>query len=241
MKWSPSGQLLAVGSFDNKIRVFNSLTFGLMEEMEHSGPLLEGDPVTTRAVVYMEDDVPLDDLDTRLAIELGGTVVQQARYKTVHERPVYLDIVKPDPRKSNVKAGVGLMEWSGCGRYLASRNDSLTSGLWIWDISNVQLASLLIHSEAVRQISWDPQSPRLAAVTGGSNLYFWTPAGSAVGRVPPVCRGEMGGITQVRWNPRGKAIALSSKEQTVLCRLSQIPNDNSDSDLDTEPTRDSQS
>jgi len=241
VKWSPSGQLVSVGSYDNKIRVFSSLSWTLVQEVEHGTPMLECDPVTSRAVVYLEEEIPMDDLDSRLAMDLGGSVLNQSRYKTVNERPVYLDVVKPDPRKPSLKAGVGMQDWSGCGRYLAARNDDLLTGLWIWDIPNLLLAGLLIHHEAVRHFAWDPVSPRLAVVTGGSNIYFWTPVGSAVGRVPPVCRGEMGGVTEVRWNPRGKALALSSKEQTVLCRLSEEKKEEENSDLDTEPTRDSES
>jgi hypothetical protein len=63
----------------------------------------------------------------------------------------------------------------------------------------------------VKELRWDPSQPRLAAVTSGPALYFWTPLGALVGRVPPVSRGEMAGLLEVRWNPRGGALALSNR------------------------------
>ncbi len=63
----------------------------------------------------------------------------------------------------------------------------------------------------MKELRWDPSQPRVAAVTGGSALYFWTPLGALVGRVPPVGRGEMGGVVEIRWNPRGRALALSNR------------------------------
>ena len=97
-----------------------TMAWTLVEEMDHGAPLVEGDPVTCRAVVYLEERVAHDDLDTRLAIELGGGLVHQSRYQTVNERPIELDVVKPDPRKSELKAGVSKMQWSGCGRDFGS-------------------------------------------------------------------------------------------------------------------------
>ena len=47
-----------------------------------STSLVVGDPVSSRAVIYQEEDVPLLDLDARLALELGGgLMVQQSKFK----------------------------------------------------------------------------------------------------------------------------------------------------------------
>lgn len=237
VRWSPSGQLLAVGSYDNKIRIFDTLAWSLVHEIEHLPTLHEGEPVTCRGNVFQEEDLPLTDVDARLAIELGGVLLVQSKYRLCNERPIYLDFTKPDPKKGGtLKIGVGVLEWSGCSRYIASRCDSLSSGVWVWDLTSLQLAALLIHKDGVKEVKWDPSQPRLAVVTGGPALYFWTPLGALVGRVPPVARGEMGGVMEIRWNPRGRAIALSNREQTVLCRLKKETR-RADDDLDLEPSR----
>jgi len=244
VRWSPSGQFLAVASYDNKIRIFCSQFWSLIHEVEHSAALHEGDPVSCRAVVYQEEEVAAQDLDARLALELGGVYLQQTKYTTLEERPVYLDYAKADPRKSGVvKVGVGLAEWSVCGRYIASRCDNLQTVVWVWDIHNLQLIAMLVHKEGVRSMEWDTVLPRLGLVTGGGGLYLWTPLGAVVGRLPSVQRGEMEGVTELRWNPRGGAIVLSNSKHCVLCKISdQKRREEEESDLDLEPSReDSQS
>lgn len=35
VKWSPSGQLLAIGSYDQKVRILNNLTWSVISEYDH--------------------------------------------------------------------------------------------------------------------------------------------------------------------------------------------------------------
>lgn len=35
VRWSPSGQLLAIGSYDGKIRIMNHLTWKIISEFDH--------------------------------------------------------------------------------------------------------------------------------------------------------------------------------------------------------------
>ena len=42
-------------------------------------------------------------------------------FRLCNERPLYLDFTKADPKKAgsgSLKIGVGVLEWSGCGRYI---------------------------------------------------------------------------------------------------------------------------
>ena len=119
-------------------------------------------------------------VDARLALELGGSVLQQTKYSALEERPIFLDFSKPDPKKGGqVKVGVGLLEWSSCGRYMATRCDNLPCVLWLWDLERVRLAALMVQKEHIKGAAWDPLLPRLAAVSGGGSLYLWTPPGNA--------------------------------------------------------------
>lgn len=238
VRFSPSGKLMAVASFDNEIRIFSCLEWTLVNQIDHFHSLHEGDPLSCRSVIYQEDELPLDDVDARLALELGGIIIQQSKYRTVNERPLFLDFTKTDPKKGgNLKVGVSSMEFSKCGRYLASKCDNLPTAVWIWDLYTLKLASIVLHKSSVRQFEWDSTQPRLAIVTGGAALYFWTPLGCVVGRIPPVSRGTVNGITDLSWNKRGKAILLFNRDAAVLCRLKKKENKYQD-DLDLEPSRD---
>jgi len=248
--WSPSGHLLAVSSHDNQVRLFCTQFWTLVNQLDHMASLHEGDPLTCRAVIYQEQQMTAeeDQIDARVALELGRglDVLYQTKYTTVDERPVYLDFQKVDPKKSHNKngPGVGISEWSKCGRFLATRCDNLSNVVWLWDIETCLLVSVLVHRESVKKVAWDPEQPRLGLLTGGGALYLWTPVGTVVARVPPVHRGEMGGMNDIVWNPLGGSLSLSclSGGQTVLCQVSDKTEDGNkttDSDLDLEPSRDS--
>lgn len=243
VSWSPNGQLLLVGSFDNKIRVFCTEFWTLINEIEHSAALHEGDPISCKAVVYQEEEHHSDELDARLALEIGGVYLQQTKYNTLDERPIYLDFTKPDPRKSGVvKIGVGLAEWSSCGRFIASRCDNLQTVVWVWDFEKLQLAALLVHKEGVKNFQWDPLLPRLGMLTGGGGIYIWTPLGAVIARIPSVHRGELEGVTDLKWNPRGTTILISNSKNTVLSNiLDQNRKMDDESDLDLEPSREDSS
>ena len=159
--------------------------------------------MTCHAVVYNEEQVDTDlEMETRLALEMGAVVLRQSRYVTVEDRPVYLDFSKPDCKKAgsgSVKVGVSVCKWSSDGRFIASKCDNLPTTVWIWDIVQGQLVSLLVHTDHVRDLAWDPVLPRCALVTGGGSVYIWSPMGALVSRIPCVLRGEVEGVTEVSW------------------------------------------
>ena len=137
------------------------------------------------------------------------------------------------------KVGVGLCEWSSCGRYLASRCDNLPTTVWLWDVSSLRLAALLVQTSPVRSLAWDPALPRLALVTGQSSLHLWTPLGALISRVPQVLRGEMEAVTELSWAGEGRALWLSGSRHVLLCRLEKGGRETAEteSDLDLEPSR----
>ena len=245
--WSPDGRLLAVASYDNKVRIFCSQFWSLVHDIDHVGALHESDPVTCRAVVYNEDSVETDeaDIETRLALEMGGVYLHQSRYNTVEDRPVYLDFTKPDGKKAgsgNIKVGVSIMKWSSDGRYIATKCENLPTTVWVWDIAMVHLVSLLVHTDSVRDMAWDPVLPRLALVTSqGTSVYIWSPLGALVARIPSVVRGELEAMTEVSWSNRSGDLALNNKSHVVLCKVSPDKNSSQleaeESELDLEPSR----
>ena len=46
--------------------------------------------------------------------------------------PATVPTMKQPNGKVNPKLGVGLMAWSGDGKYLATRNDNMPTAVWIW-------------------------------------------------------------------------------------------------------------
>ncbi|XP_047323921.1 WD repeat-containing protein WRAP73 [Impatiens glandulifera] len=209
VSWSPSGQFLAVGSYDQMLRVLNHLTWKVFAEFMHQNSIRP--PCT--AAVFKEVDEPLQldmsDLCLRddFMQENGSEGQIQVRYD-VMELPVNLPFVKPPVDKPNPKQGIGLMSWSVDSQYICTRNDSMPTVLWIWDIHHLELAAVLVQKDPIKGVAWDIKCTRLVICTGSPHLYMWTPSGAYCINVP--LPNFM--INDLKWNSDGSCLLLKDKE-----------------------------
>ncbi|KAK9699303.1 hypothetical protein RND81_08G166000 [Saponaria officinalis] len=227
ISWSPCGQFLAVGSYDQTLRVLNRLTWKVFAEFTHLSNLRG----SSCAVVFKEDDeqyqlditeLHLDDdpHDTDFADVAEGKL--GVRYE-VAELPVTLPFHKPAFDRSNPKQGIGLMGWSNDSQYVFTRDDTMPTVLWIWDISQLQLAAILVQKESIKAAAWDPTSCHLAVCTGNHHLYMWTPSGAYCVSVPL----PQFNITDLKWNSDGTCLLLKDKESFCIAAV-PILQDSSD-------------
>uniref|UniRef100_A0A8C9Y906 WD repeat containing, antisense to TP73 n=1 Tax=Sander lucioperca TaxID=283035 RepID=A0A8C9Y906_SANLU len=118
--WSPSSQFLAIGSYDEKVRILNHITWKKIAQFEHIATINN-----TKAVVYKEVEkrpaVGSDDLSLH-NITIGTTLFNtQSKYE-ICPPPVQVPVVKPDPDRANPKIGVSTLAFSSDSRYLATKN-----------------------------------------------------------------------------------------------------------------------
>ena len=204
--WSPSSQFLAIGSFDEKLRVLNHLTWRTVAEHLHPTSV-----DSAGAAVYQEVEVKVQP--PSLA---PSHLPSQSRYDTLVQ-PVVVPASRPDPEKPNPKLGVGLAIFSPDSRYLATHNDNMPSAVWVWDMHRLGLVALLLQAGPVRDASWDPRQPRLAIATGNGKLYLWSPAGCVSVCIP--CDRSFS-LTRLAWHPDGSSLALLSSSHFCVCYLS---------------------
>uniref|UniRef100_A0A8P4KTC3 WD repeat containing, antisense to TP73 n=2 Tax=Dicentrarchus labrax TaxID=13489 RepID=A0A8P4KTC3_DICLA len=212
--WCPSSQFLAIGSYDEKVRILNHITWKKVTQFEHPATINN-----TKAVVYKEVErrpaVGSDDLSLH-NITIGTTLFNtQSKYE-ICPLPVQLPVVKPDPDRANPKIGVSTLAFSSDSRYLATKNDNMASVVWVWDMQKMSLEAVLEQTSAVRCFQWDPQRPRLALCTGNTKLYLWSPAGCVSVQVP-----TEGGfqVQSLNWHCSGDSLILLGKEQLCLCYM----------------------
>lgn len=85
---------------------------------------------------------------------------------------------------SGPPTGVNKLEWSHTGNYLATKCDSMPTTVWVWDMSSLELSSVLIHLNSVKNFKFSPNSNELYVVTGTARVYTWTPQGASVIELP---------------------------------------------------------
>ncbi len=226
VRWSPTSQFLAIGSFDQKLRVLNHMTWKTV--MEHFHPTTID---SSNVVVYTEIESrnernvkgeqqpaaksakPHKNLFIEEAQYESSMYLSQSRYETM-ELPHTIPSIKPDPEKPNPKLGVGLIAFSADSRYIATRNDNMPNVVWIWDVPNLRLSVVLIQVCLVKEIKWDPTQSRLAVCTTNGKLYLWSPAGCVSVTVPMETNFT---VQRMNWHPAGSALTLIGSTHFCVC------------------------
>ncbi|PRP89130.1 WD repeat-containing protein WRAP73 [Planoprotostelium fungivorum] len=196
VQWScTTSQMLAVGSYDQKVRLLNPLTKKCMMEWNHSAPLSRAN-----TTVYRESpsDSPYEPIN--YVIDSSATMT--------------LPSTKPPTDQANPKMGVSWIRWSPSGRYIASKNDNTPNVIFIWTVTKSHPSCVLLHRSPVKTAAWDPSHDRLVISCGESVIYFWTPNSASC---VPIPGGTM--VQSLTWRGDGEAIGLVDKSQYCVCYL----------------------
>ncbi|XP_065061599.1 WD repeat-containing protein WRAP73-like [Rhopilema esculentum] len=206
--WSPSSQFLVIASYDQSIRVLNNITWTAVTEFKHSSSI--GDQ---NAVIYKE--VQMKQVKLPWEAQAKGPLSSPSQYQ-IQQLPFSVPTVRADPEKANPKIGVGKVVFSHDNRYIASRNDNMPTVVWIWDVKKLSLSTVLVQSQNIQSMEWDPKETRLAICCGTNKLYMWSPAGCLSVDVPME---ETFNITGLRWHKDGRELLLLSKNSFCMCSL----------------------
>ncbi|KAK4786807.1 hypothetical protein SAY86_010640 [Trapa natans] len=231
VSWSPCGQYLAVGSYDQMLRVLNQLTWKTFAEFMH----LSNVRPPCYATVFKEVDEPfqIDMSELCLTDDFSQPNPNTAegcfrvRYEVI-EVPIALPFQKPPADKPNPKQGIGLLSWSSDSQYIFTRNDSMPTALWIWDIHLLELAAILLQKDPIRAAAWDPTCTRLVLCTGSSHLYMWAPSGAYCMSVPL----SQFSVMDLKWNSDGSCLLLKGKESFCCAAVPVLPEESSECSSD---------
>lgn len=213
--WSPSSQFLAIGSYDEKVRILNHITWKKIAQFEHPATL-----DNTKATVYKEvERRPARSSEEILSQNITSSIALFNNTRSKYEicpPPVQIPVVEPDPDRANPVIGVSALAFSADSRYLATKNDNMANTVWVWDMQKLRLEAVLKQTSAVRCFQWDPRCARLALCTGNANLYMWSPGGCVAVQVR--CEGQFQ-VSSLSWHQTGDCLILLGKEQMCLCFL----------------------
>lgn len=206
--WSPTSQFLAVGSYDEKVRLLNHITWQPIAEYSHPSVVTSED-----VVVYQE--IEINSLGTDDETNFPGESFFKANltYEIFNNRPLVLNALAVDNSKANPKIGVGTIAFSSNARYIATINDNMPNVVWIWDIDKLEMANVLIQKHTVKHLAWSPSKPVLALCTGSSQIYLWNVDKCITQEIPNEGHFQ---IHKLLWHPRGESLLLMSKENLCL-------------------------
>ncbi|GMH33685.1 hypothetical protein BSKO_01519 [Bryopsis sp. KO-2023] len=192
--WSPAGEFISVGSFDQMLRLLNNVSWEPTLTCPHQHVV--SSPASVVVYKELEEIVP------------GVSRKSTAAKYVVSDVPVSIPNVKPPMDKPDPKLGVGLQAWSGNGRYLATRNDNMPSAIWVWEPAESHLVAVLLQKHAVKCFEWEPESENLAVCCGTSRVYMWSPAGASVVHIPLDNFQAVG----IKWSHSGSGFVMTDAE-----------------------------
>ncbi|MBE9180203.1 caspase family protein [Oculatella sp. LEGE 06141] len=184
---SPDGQMLASGSADQTIKIWNLQTGDLIRTLKgHTGAVW--------SVAFSPDNQTLVSGSVDKTIKLWDLESgETTRTLAGHQDWVFSVAISPD------------------GQMLASSSQDKTIKLWDLQTGN-ELKTITGHDDAVRAIAFSPKEPRLASASWDGTVKVWD---TATGALVRTFSGHSDRVVSVAYNPTGDTIASSSTDQTI--------------------------
>ena len=204
--WSQGGAFLAVASFDQSVRLFNSLTWEVVNEFPHAHPKSLAQTVKCTGLL----------LATEKCTGLRQSIFVAANREDDFSLPA--KSLSVDDSSVVPKVGVSVLRWSFDGRYLATKNENAPRVLWIWDVSEGGVVAIFVVTHPIRCVLWSPCEYLCCFATGGDQLYAWTP-----GRLPfAAAIDEVKQIMTIQWTRSGASLLLCSTKVSSTIHIGDL-------------------
>ncbi|KDR85322.1 hypothetical protein GALMADRAFT_274335 [Galerina marginata CBS 339.88] len=207
--WHPSGIFLALGGWDDKIHILDSLSWSTAAVFELCTRL------PPHVNVWREPAKWLETTEGRGFLSydrLQGTQI--------------LSTLRTDSTKPYPRSGVAQIDWNLIGSLLLVRFDNVPNAVYLFDFPSSQekfipkLRTVLLHSQPVLYARWNPvRKGSLALCCGTQSIYIWSDewqGESGEEEEIAECIGVPAKKFETRdlyWAPDGKGLVLLGKDQ----------------------------
>ncbi|XP_046816933.1 WD repeat-containing protein WRAP73-like isoform X2 [Vespa crabro] len=204
VKWSASGQLLAVIGFNEVIVVLNHVTWDPILQLYLEPVISENNylnKVYKECVIQSKNSVKSSILNSKHTLEEES------------DRPLNIKIGKIDNSNKFSIAKIDIIEYSSCGRYLAIKHQLYPSTLWIWDLVADYIDYLLLQN-TITAIKWNPTHVHLLVFCECAYIFEWTPDKA-------ICIPTPNSITALNahWHSNGKTFILYGYNKVAICQM----------------------
>nr|POF13692.1 vegetative incompatibility protein het-e-1 [Quercus suber] len=187
LTFSPDGQVVASGSNDGTVRLWNAITGEQMQK-------LEGDVGVVHKVVFSPEGQVLASVSEDATVRLWNTTTgEQTQKLEGHDSRINAVAFSPD------------------GQVFAS--GSIDGTLWLWNvITGERMQKLEGHSGVILELVFSRDGQVVASGSHDAAVRLWN---ATTGKLTKKLEGHRHWILRVAFSPDGQAVASASADRTV--------------------------
>jgi WD40 repeat protein len=165
---SPNRQYILAGFHDEKLRMINSMSWKELYAFDHSWEELTEVNSSDILNIYKECDS-------------NDGVYYEALSRPFNVPRIPLHDQVPGVGIGQVaKRGISRIEVSFDSRFCATKCETSPKCVWIWDLVEMSLNSILVQNTEVSDMKWNPRTHNLNVCSGANRLFLWSPKGASV-------------------------------------------------------------
>ncbi|KAF1942929.1 hypothetical protein EJ02DRAFT_154913 [Clathrospora elynae] len=138
VEWLPGNERLAVGGWDNRVRILSTRTFAPVVFLDHT-PVIH---------------VPSTPVYTEHVDRQGNRSFELTHQPVTPPKPLL-----EKNETGLMKQGIGLLSFNTDGTLCASRDDSTPCTVWLWDLVGMKPSCILVQYAPIKGLTWHPSDP----------------------------------------------------------------------------------
>ncbi|PWA02494.1 hypothetical protein BB558_001325 [Smittium angustum] len=207
--WSPLGEYIAVGGYNQKVWLLNNVTWKPIATFS-----LKSNITAPRVEILKETPTGSKYLNNQGAFtsEPNITEFEQSLSPATVEKSFSADLSKPE-----LKTGISNISFNADGSLLLCFNENTPNAIWIISVKEMRILSVVQTINPLRKVVWSPvDSEVVSFVTGNSQLYMWKYPAGAYGFHSAADNLE---FTQFQWNSNGSSVLLFDKNVFTVATI----------------------
>ncbi|KAF2087148.1 tricorn protease domain 2-containing protein, partial [Saccharata proteae CBS 121410] len=154
VEWSPRGDFMAVGGFDQRVALLSTRTFAPTVFLDH-----------TSIVQLPEGNIWQESVSATSARSYG-----------IAAQPVNPPTATRSPSEPISKMGISVIAFNADGTLIVTRDDAMPTSVWLWDLTRLTARTVLIQHAPIKSLSWHPSNPHLLLIQCVHEepiIYLW--------------------------------------------------------------------